>query len=98
MKGGCMMRIKRVVLRLFLLLEVVVFGYIYLFGNNGLHALTKLKQETVLFEQEVDQLAREVTSLEDEIETWESDDFYKEKIAREQLQMARKNDEIYMLN
>lgn len=91
-----MMVIKRIVLRLFLLLEVVVFGHIYLFGNNGLHSLTKLKQETKLFEQEIHQLAEEVESLEVEIEKWNSNDFYKEKIAREQLQMARKNDEIYL--
>jgi len=91
-----MMPIKRVVLRLFLLLEVVVFGHIYLFGNNGLHSLTKLRQGIKLIEQETHQLAREVESLEIEIEEWESNDFYKEKIAREQLQMARKNDEIYL--
>ncbi len=93
-----MKRIKRIALRLFLLGEVVLFGYIYLFGNNGLQALNQLKHETNMFEQTVTQLAGEVDALETEIIEWEQNDFYKEKIAREQLQMAHKNDEIYYLS
>ena len=90
--------IKRMMLRLFLLLEVVVFGYIYLFGNNGLHILTQRRQEALVLEQEIQQLACQIEVFEAEIDEWDANDFYKEKIAREQLQMARKDDEIYYVS
>ena len=42
------------------------------------------------------QLKNEIAQLEKEMYAWQTDDFYKEKIAREQLQMARKGDELVL--
>ncbi len=92
-----MMPIKRMLLRFFLVFEVFLFGYIYLFGKNGLQELYGLESETIQLDQEVQQLIQDVNGLEAEIVAWEENDFCKEKIAREQLQMARKNDEIYYI-
>jgi hypothetical protein len=39
----------------------------------------------------------EIEQLEQEIYAWQTDDFYKEKVAREQLQMARKGDELFYI-
>lgn len=93
-----MMPIKRMLLRFFLVFEVFLFGYIYLFGKNGLQELQVLRSEAMQLDQEVQQLAKEIEGLEAKIVAWEENDFYKEKIAREQLQMARKNDEIYYIS
>lgn len=93
-----MMPIKRMLLRFFLVFEVFLFGYMYFFGKNGLQELHVLKSETMQFDQEVQQLAQDIEGLEAEIVAWEENDFCKEKIAREQLQMACKNDEIYYIS
>ena len=44
-----------------------------------------------------DQLQQEVKTIQEDIDLWKTDDFYKEKIAREQLQMARKGDKLFYI-
>jgi len=89
--------IKRMLLPLLLVIEGSVFIYVYLHGNNGVYALQCLRNENEGLEQKIDQLSDEVAQLEHEIIEWKTNDFYKEKIAREQLQMSRKDDEIYYI-
>ena len=89
--------IKRILLQLLLITEGSIFVYVYLYGNNGVYALQQLCNENKQLEQKIDQLSQEVTELEHEIIAWEINDFYKEKVAREQLQMSRKDDEIYYI-
>jgi cell division protein FtsB len=84
-------------MRLFLVLEMFAFGYVYVCGKNGLQSLHKHKSAVVDLKKNIMQLDQEVASLEKEIYVWQSDDFYKEKIAREQLQMARKGDELFYI-
>ena len=92
-----MIKIKKIAMRSFLVLELMAFGYIYMYGKNGMASLHK--QRMILFglEEHVMQIKNEIEVLEKEIYVWQSDDFYKEKIAREQLQMARKGDELYYI-
>jgi len=68
-----------------------------LHGNNGVYALQYLRDDNKELEQKIDQLSDQVAQLEHEVTEWKTNDFYKEKIAREQLQMSRKDDEIYYL-
>ena len=89
--------IKRILLPLLLVIEGSVFAYVYLHGNNGVYALQRLCNENRGIEQKIDQLSHQVAQLEHEITEWETNDFYKEKVAREQLQMSRKDDEIYYI-
>ncbi len=84
-------------LQLLLIAEGCIFVYVYLYGNNGMYALQQLHNENEQLEQNIDQLSQQVTQLEHEITVWEINDFYKEKVAREQLQMSRKDDEIYYI-
>jgi len=89
--------IKRMLLQLLLVVEGCTFAYVYLHGNNGLYTLQCLCNENKGLEQKIDQLSGEIVQLEYEIAEWKINDFYKEKVAREQLQMSRKDDEIYYI-
>jgi len=96
-RESIVLMIKRMLLQLLLVIEGCIFVYVYLHGNNGVYALQCLCNENKEFEQKIDQLSHQVVQLEHEITEWKTDDFYKEKIAREQLQMSRKDDEIYYI-
>jgi cell division protein FtsB len=91
------MHIKKIFVRLLLCVEMCVFGYMYLYGNNGLHILQQQKKTLLVLESEVAQLQKETSLLENDIHVWQTNDFYKEKIAREQLQMARKGDKLFYI-
>jgi cell division protein FtsB len=92
-----MVRVKKAAMRLFLILEMVAFGYLYIAGKNGMQSLGNQRSAVVVMEHKIAQLNTEVVSLEKEIYVWQTDDFYKEKVAREQLQMARKGDELFYI-
>lgn len=79
------------------LIEVVVLLFLYFFGTQGLPVLLHLKHENILIEQEIEQLKNTIEKLENNIKEWQDYSFYKEKVAREQLQMARAEDYIYYL-
>lgn len=92
-----MMQIKKMMLRLFLMAEIVVLSYVYVFGKSGLYALEKSRDEIKKVEQEIVQVKNEIAQLESRVSEWETDDFYKEKFAREQLQMACRDEEIFYI-
>lgn len=92
-----MRALKKVVMRMFLMLEMVAFGYVYVCGKNGLQSLHKHNNSVINLKKNIVQRDQEIALLEKEIYVWQSDDFYKEKIAREQLQMARKGDELFYI-
>lgn len=96
-KGAAMIGIKKLCLRLLLVVEMVGFGYLYFFGNNGMQTLEKQRATVVGLQKNIVVLKGEIDQLEHEIYAWQTDDFYKEKVAREQLQMARKGDEIFYI-
>jgi cell division protein FtsB len=91
------MRLKQIAIRLFLLLEMAIFGYVYMYGKNGFATLQVQKRVVEQVQKNVEQLKKEIAIIEEEIVAWQTDDFYKEKVAREQLQMARKGDEIFYI-
>lgn len=92
-----MKTVKQTILRIFFAIEITVFVFVYIFGPQGIQALRHVKQENMVLEQHLDVLRAEVSELKDTLVAWEQYPFYKEKIAREQLQMARKGDQVYYL-
>ena len=88
---------KRTMLRVFFAIEVCVFVGVYLFGPGGLQTMVRLENENKELDGQINELRTEVQSWEHKIALWQSDDFYKEKIAREQLQMARSGDQIFYM-
>lgn len=92
-----MITIKQLSLRIALLVEMCAFGYVYVCGKNGYLTLQRQRVVVVDLHRSVDKLSAEVAQLEQEMYVWQTNDFYKEKIAREQLQMARKGDELFYI-
>ena len=73
---------------------------LYIVCGDVFFCLQELQKQTGLLlktEQEITLLQKEMVSLECDIASWETDDFYKEKVAREQLQMARKGDILFYI-
>jgi cell division protein FtsB len=91
------MRIKQVMVQLLLMVELCVFGYAYMYGNNGMGTLQARQKEVDTLRTTIEQLKKEVAAVESEILVWQTNDFYKERIAREQLQMARKDDQLFYI-
>lgn len=92
-----MHKAKKIALQLCVGAEVIVFGALYIYGSHGMKSLNALRDEVTVANAQVVSLQEEVTSLEKELNAWQHHPFYKEKIAREQLQMARAGDTIYYL-
>jgi cell division protein FtsB len=92
-----MARSKSCISRIFLLSEVGIFLTLYFCGKDGLPKLYRLLDENIKLEAEISLLNKEISSLENEMLAWHNDPFYKEKVAREQLQMAREYDEIFFI-
>lgn len=88
---------KHKVMELLLLGEIILFGYVYFWGDNGIGMLYTVKHDYEDITQQVMTLQMAVNHLEAEITEWNTNDFLKEKIAREQLHMARVGDEIYYI-
>ncbi|HEX4068844.1 MAG TPA: septum formation initiator family protein [Candidatus Babeliales bacterium] len=97
MKGEIMIRWKKMLMKIVLACEMTAFGYIYFFGSNGIASLQNQKKVVVDLKKDILVLDGEIVQLEKEIYAWQTDDFYKEKVAREQLQMARKGDELFYI-
>lgn len=88
---------KRHMLRIFFMFEIVIFVGIYFFSAQGLRVLQGMQTENEQVYEEITYLKDEIAVLEEQVADWEHNSFYKEKIAREELQMAKKGDEVYFL-
>lgn len=80
-----------------LLAELVAIVIFYTSGNNGIVATMLLTKETQKIKNEIQLLEQEIVQLQDRLTAWHTCPFYKEKVAREQLQMARHDDEVYYI-
>ena len=89
---------KKLFLRFFFSLEVLLFTFFYFFGSQGLYALFHLEKENRLLAQELEQLEQDVATLDKKLFEWEHNPFYKEKVAREQLHMAHTTDTVYFVD
>jgi cell division protein FtsB len=92
------MRIQNIAKRVFFCAEVALFAYIYICGAHGLRALYALEQENNVLQNQIETLTVEIKDISNTITQWDMHPFYKEKIAREQLQMAGKNEDIYYIS
>jgi cell division protein FtsB len=88
---------KKIIMRCLFVGEIGLFAWTYVYGRQGIFYLQTLAQENRVIESEIEQLRTELVEQEKEMLKWEEYPFYKEKIAREHLQLAREQDEIYYL-
>lgn len=89
--------IKKIFLRVFFGIEIVVMLFLYLFGSQGLPAFLRVRHENSMLVHEIDVLEHEIKDLETTIYAFNTHSFFKEKIAREQLQMARQDDHLFYI-
>jgi cell division protein FtsB len=82
---------------MFLTLEIMVFVTVYFFGSDGMTKLSELQQENDQLEADIVLLKNEIEGIDLQVAQWNTDPYYKEKIAREQLQMARSDDQILFI-
>lgn len=88
---------KKNVGRFAFVIELVLFSGYYLIGANGIVTLISMSREIKSVQLEVSTLKDEVQHLQHHIALQKKHPFFKEKIAREQLQMAHENEEIYVI-
>jgi len=77
--------------------EVLLFAGFFIRGPQGLRSLNDMYVEQATMQEGLMQLNQEVAALKHDIEDWNNHPFHKEKEAREKLQMARQNDEVFYL-
>ncbi len=77
---------------------VIQFGWFYYHGARGVHAVELLQKENEEIAKHISHMQEEVADIDCQIIGWKTDPFFKEKIAREQLHMAHRGDEIYLLD
>ena len=84
-------------LRLFFIIEMAILFVFFLVGPNGIITLINLQNENESTKTEVANLKNEITKLNSDIQKWNTNPFYKEKMAREVLQMAKSGEEVYRI-
>lgn len=89
---------KQYLLRGFFIVEIALFAGVYFFGAHGLHNVWRLQHENAQAEREIATMQAEVQDLETRVFAWNNHPFYKEKLAREQLQMARPGEIVYYIS
>ena len=91
-----MRELKRTGIRIFLCAEVLVFAGFYIFGSSGMPKIFHLQHEIHLLQTDLSTLKFEISQLEGQIALQKTHPFFQEKIAREQLQMARTDEQIFI--
>ena len=90
--------VRRMLTRLMFVGQVSICAWVYLFGAHGFSYLRSLKTSCQETECALVRKESEIARLQQEIIDWNVHSFYKEKMAREQLQMARKGEVVYLLD
>jgi cell division protein FtsB len=78
--------------------EILIFCWVYFLGQQGMRTIAHMRQENVATQHAIGMLKEDVAGLEFEIKQWQTNMAYKEKYAREQLQMARAGEFVYLRN
>ena len=94
-KPGKRLRYRRALILLAIALSVLAGNAI--FGEGGLRVLLEARRENQGLEQEIERLEEENRQLEGDIQGLRSDPAAIEKLAREQMQMAKPGEIIFTL-
>jgi len=86
---------KRVLGRVLLCGVAMFFLVVFAFGPNGLGTILSLKRSNRQLQINLNALKTKNKQLAFEISSWERYSFYKEQLAREQLQLSYSGDIIY---
>jgi cell division protein FtsB len=87
---------KQRVIHIIFLVEIVLFVYGYCWGRQGMISLYRRKESNSQLLAELKHERAKLEVLDERIIAWNSDSFYKERYAREQLHMARVGETLYI--
>ncbi len=88
---------KTIIIRFLCMGEILFFLINFLYAENGLPAILSLQHENEHLMKEIQQIKESLIAMEEQLLEWNRYPYYKEKVAREQLQMVR-NDEVIYFN
>ena len=88
---------KNIVSRIFLLGEIIFFIVFCCFSPAGIPQYIQLKKESHEIIYTVKSLEADIATITSDIDKWNTDPFYKEKTVREQLQMAKSDEEVFFI-
>lgn len=92
-------RVKRLIIRSFVAIEIVIFAWIYCFGARGLQVVLHLRNRNTVIAVMCQEYEQKIKTLEQQLCDWQQHkDFYYEKYAREKLHMAHADDQIIFIN
>ena len=83
--------------RFFFILEMISLTLYSLFGSSGIFKIRDAERAYAQVLTEIEETKEAIAKLQNEIADWKQYPFFKEQLAREQLQMARKNEQMYYL-
>ena len=81
----------------FVLAGMVFLLYVFLFGNHGLIRFYQLQHRKNQLVKTIEELKKEQESLKEEINLLTTNFHYIEKVAREEYQMGKKNEKIFLM-
>lgn len=90
-------RKRSTIARTFVCLELIIWSAFYYYGDQGVRQIQQMKVINAHVQTQVVALQSDIASCQHELQQWNTFAFYKEKIARERLQMARSSDMVFYL-
>jgi cell division protein FtsB len=78
-----------------IIVQSCAMTYLFIYGTHGWHKVWCLQRQLAQQQAIIAQKKQSVAQLICELDAWKYDHFYKEKVAREQLQMGRKDEIIF---
>jgi cell division protein FtsB len=88
---------KQILMRFFFMAQVIFVSFNFIFGSSGWLFLKRFERDNMLIDLQIKTLDSEIQGINKQIKAWQEDPFFKEKMARETLQMAKASDTIYVL-
>jgi cell division protein FtsB len=83
----------------FAILGVIIFAcLIYIiWGKRGILEYRQLKNEIQQEQEQIQELQKEIEKLQNKIDNWKSDEFDSEKFARQDMQMGKPGEQVFVL-
>ena len=91
------MEIRTLVRFVIFLIPTVFFLNLFICGENGILYYVSLRREVEIERQSVVEVKKELAKIRQDISNLESDDFYLEKSAREDLIMGKEGELVYLV-
>jgi len=88
---------QRTIIRFIAAIELIGAAFFYCCGKGGMQAIRAADAIHLELQKEITALETDITALERELDERLHNPYYKESVARKQLQMAYQDETIYVL-